>query len=250
MTSGRPLADLLGRMESILAPLQAAGDPRSYFLATYKRTTEAVEDGIVGGLFEDAAWVTRWDVAFAGLYLDAVERWSTTGTAPGPWAVAFAAGEGPDRVPPLRHVLLGINAHVNYDLPQALLAVITDEEFNDAALIASRAADHEKIDTILSSRVAAEDRKLQEVEQPGDRTLLDRLLVPFNRRASRRFLAEARAKVWTNAVLLSHARRDGTLRSRLAELEDLASRRVADLRAPGQVILRLARDGFGVSLQP
>ena len=29
-----------------------------------------------------------------------------------------------------------------YDLPQALLAVITDEEFDDAELIARREADH------------------------------------------------------------------------------------------------------------
>jgi Family of unknown function (DUF5995) len=31
-------------------------------------------------------------------------------------------------------VLLGINAHVNYDLPQALLSVIDDAEFADADL--------------------------------------------------------------------------------------------------------------------
>ena len=43
-----------------------------------------------------------------------------------PWRLAFDA---PAELPALRHVLLGINAHVNYDLPQALLAVISDEDF-------------------------------------------------------------------------------------------------------------------------
>ena len=39
-----------------------------------------------------------------------------------------------------------MNAHINYDLPQALVAVITDEEFDDAAVLALREADHRAID--------------------------------------------------------------------------------------------------------
>ena len=39
-------------------------------------------------------------------------------------------------MPPIRHLLLGMNAHINYDLPQALLEVITDQEFDDRELIA------------------------------------------------------------------------------------------------------------------
>jgi len=34
----------------------------------------------------------------------------------------------------------------------------------------------------------------------------------------------------------------------LRELEALSAERVADLRRPGQVLLRLSRDGFGVLL--
>ena len=83
-----------------------------------------------------AVWVERWDVAFAGLYLDAL-RAALAGSRPTrPWDVAFGAPAG---LPPLRHVLLGMNAHINYDLPQALLAVITDEEFDDPALLTRRA---------------------------------------------------------------------------------------------------------------
>jgi hypothetical protein len=248
MATGAAIADVIRRMGDLLAPLEAAGDPRAYFLATYLRMTRAVAKGIEAGQFADPAWTERWDVVFAGRYLDAIERWSSTGTAPGPWAVAFEAGEGGERIPPVRHVLLGINAHINYDLPQALVMVITDEEFDDAALLDRRRADHERIDEILASRVRAEDIELRRVEQPGDRTLLDRMLVAFNRRATRKFLAEARAKVWQNALILSRSRRDGTYDDRLAELEVLAVQRVTDLSAPGQVILRLARYGFGVSL--
>jgi hypothetical protein len=95
------------------------------------------------GGFADPGWVERWDIAFADLYLDALEA-SLAGRRPSrPWEIAFGAPAG---LQPLRHVLLGMNAHINYDLPQALVAVISDEEFGDAALIARREADHRAID--------------------------------------------------------------------------------------------------------
>ncbi len=241
--------DLISRMESLLAPLVEADDQRRHFHATYTRTTTAVRKEIKRGGFLDGDWTERWDVAFAGLYLDALERWDRGEEPSGPWRVAFEATRGP-RIRPVRLVLLGMNAHVNYDLPQALLSVITDREFDDPSVVARRAADHEHIDGILASRVAEEDKELKKIERAGERSMLDRLLTPFNRSGTKKFLKEARAKVWRNARALSLARRRGpeALAARLAELEELARARVADLYAPGQVILKLARGGFGVLL--
>jgi hypothetical protein len=245
-----PIDDLLSRMDAFLQPMRAAGDERQHFLATYMRTTLAVKHEIERGGFVDNAWTERWDIAFADLYLDALDEWNAQGSAPGPWRVAFQAANATPRVPPLRHLLLGMNAHINYDLPQALIQVITDQEFDDPALVERRSRDHERIDAILSGRVAAEDGELKKTEQPGDRTLLDHILTPFNRAGSKRFLKEARGKVWRNAQALSLARRLGPdqLGGRLRELEALSAERVADLRRPGQVLLRLTRDGFGVLL--
>ncbi len=242
--------DLLSRMDALVQPMRAAGDERQHFLSTYMRTTIAVKHEIERGAFVDGAWTERWDIVFADLYLDALEEWNAKGSVPGPWRIAFEAANATPRVPPIRHLLLGMNAHINYDLPQALILVITDQEFDDPALVARRSRDHERIDAILSSRVAAEDHELRKMEQPGDRTLLDHLLTPFNRAGSKRFLKEARGKVWRNAQALSLARRQGLepLGERLRELEALSAERVADLRRPGQVLLRLTRDGFGVLL--
>jgi hypothetical protein len=252
MDTRKPIDSLITRMEELLVQLQASADMEgsALFLATYLRTTRAVAADLQAGAFIDPTWTEQWDIAFASLYLDALEEWTSRGSAPEPWRIAFSAGRGEERLPPLRHVLLGMNAHINYDLPQALLAAITDEEFDDDALVARRRTDHEHIDELLASRVKAEDLELRKVEQPGDRTLLDRALTPFNRRASRQFLKEAREKVWHNALVLSHARRADNLDERLRELERLSAQRVADLRAPGQVVLRLARNGFGVELSP
>lgn len=241
---------LLERMETALGPMRESADERRHFLSMYTRTTSAVRDELARGRFVDGEWTERWDLEFAELYLEALQRWDEDGSAPGPWQVTFEAAGSRPRVPPLRHVLLGINAHVNYDLPQALLSVIDDDGFADPAIIRRRAADHRHIDDILSSRVSAEDELLRAEELPGDRTFLDVVLTPFNRAGTRRFLQEAREKVWRNAAALSLARRQGpsALKARVDELGDLSAARVADLRRPGQVILRLASHGFGVTL--
>jgi hypothetical protein len=248
MEASTGIGALLHRMEGLLAPLEAAGDPARFFLATYLRTTRAVADELARGGFRDPGWVERWDVAFAGLYLDAVDDAQAGRRPPEPWAVAFGAGAGADDLPPLRHVLLGMNAHINYDLARSLLAVISVPEFDDPGLLADRHADHEHIDQVLVSRVGAEDSELEAVGGPRSRT--DRLLQPLNRLATRRFLRESRAKVWANTRLLDTARRAGpdAYRARLAQLEQLAADRVADLMAPGQVVLKLALKGFGVRL--
>lgn len=217
------------------------------FLETYRRTTVAVATAVDDAEFEDPGWVERWDVVFADLYLNALDH-DIAGRpdVPRPWRLAFDA---PARLPALRHVLLGINAHINYDLPQALLAVISDAEFADPQLVARRRRDHERIDGVLSARVGAEDSELGEMSPP---TLVDRLLQPLNRLAFKRFLREARQKVWHNTIELQRARAAGqeTYAARLAELEVLSAARIADLVAPGPVLLRLAVAGFGVTLPP
>lgn len=243
----RDISAVVAVMDARLAAMPAERAAQRLFLQTYRRTTVAVGKAINDALFEDPEWVERWDVAFAELYLAALDS-DLAGRAdvPRPWRLAFDA---PASLPALRHVLLGINAHLNYDLPQALLAVISDDEFADPVVLARHRRDHERIDGVLASRVAAEDDELGAI---STRTLLDRLLQPVNRFSSRRFLREARQKVWHNTVELQRARLAGqqSYDARLAELEVLSAARIADLLATGQVLLRLAVAGFGVTLPP
>ena len=228
--------------------LRRAGDARVAFHATYLRTTRAVAAALRDGLFADPDWVDRWDVAFARLYTDALEAGQRGEPVPGPWAVAFGAAARQPGLAPVRHVLLGMNAHINYDLPQALLAVISDQEFGDPAVRAAREADHRRIDEVLTVQVREEDAELQRLAPV--RTWRDTVLQPLNRMATQRFLRESRAKVWANALQLSLARQAGpdSYARRLAELEELCRIRVADLVRPGPVLLRLAVGGFGVRL--
>jgi hypothetical protein len=236
---------LLDRMRSDLQRLTALDDARRFFHGTYLRTTEAVVAEIDRGGFLDAVWLRAWDLAFAELYVSALDDDLRGYSVNQPWRIAFDAARDQPELPPLRHVLFGINAHINFDLPQALLAVMSPADFDNPEAVRARAADHRRLDEVLSARVAAEDAQLSAVSRV---TLLDRLMRPLNQFGTRRFLAEAREKVWRNAVALDRARRVGPqqLATDLADLERLSAARVADLTARGPVLLRLALRGFGV----
>ena len=215
MNDGSPIADVVARMQDRLDALPEELAHRRFFLSTYLRTTEAVDRAIDRARFEDPEWVELWDVKFAELYLQALDGQFVAR----PWRLAFDA---PAELPPLAHVLLGINAHVNYDLPQALLAVISDEDFLDQRLLDRRRRDHERIDGVLADRVSAED---DELAASSAKSLLDRVLTPLNRLSSQRFLRESRQKVWHNTAELQQARLDGSYDKRLAELEVLSAAR-------------------------
>jgi hypothetical protein len=250
--SGRTIASVLSAMDARAAHLPPEQHRQLLFLQTYRRTTVAVGAAIEAGRFEDSAWVERWDVVFADLYLRALDahvldrHLRGRACVPGPWALAFGA---PAELSPLRHVLLGMNAHINYDLPQALLAVIDDDEFANPALMDRRRRDHERIDQVLSERVAPEGQQLR---LTSELTLLHRALRPLNRLSSARFLREARQKVWHNTAELQRARLAGEQQyaARLRELETLTAARVEQLMEDRQTLVRLAVRGFGVVLRP
>lgn len=240
------VADLVLRMERQLAELEESGDPARFFLGTYLRTTRAIGEALQDGTFDDPAWVAELDVVFAGLYLDALEAHRRDPvTAPATWRRAFAVDPS---LSPEAHVLLGVHAHINVDLPQALIATMPPEDFLERARCVARRRDHEKIDRVLAARVSAEDVELE--HSGGRRSPLDRLIAPVNRTAVRRFLREARRTVWANTAVLHRARDDGQacLERRIAELDVAGAERVGELLRPGPVLMRLAIHGFGVAL--
>ena len=141
-----------------------------------------------------------------------------------------------------------MNAHVNYDLPQALLAVITDEEFGDPALLARRRPTTRRSTACSPPAVRRRGRRAGGFRSPapcwtGVLTPLNRLGIPAvpPRGAAQGMGQRHRAAACPAAGPEAYA-------ARLAELEELSAAKVADLQAPGQVLLTLAVTGFGVRL--
>ena len=92
-----PIAGVSAAMRRRLDRMPLTSASRREFLQTYQRTTDAVGATVRDGTFDDPEWVQRWDVAFAGLYLAALDAdLSGSGGVPRPWCLAFDA---PPRCP-------------------------------------------------------------------------------------------------------------------------------------------------------
>ncbi len=84
-------------------------------------------------MFTDLAYLNTLDVNFASRYLDALRTYhQNPRTAPKCWSVLFARRSN-GRISRFQFAVAGVNAHVNYDLPFAVLksasgATLSDDE--------------------------------------------------------------------------------------------------------------------------
>lgn len=247
MQTGAAVTELVHRMAAAAEALSAQQAPQRHFCGLYLRSTTAMAEELARGRFADPEWVGRLTLAFAGSYLDALEHWQAGQSVPLAWQLALQAPPG---LSPLVHELIGLNAHLNHDLPQALLQVSDDRDLQDEGRSTLRRSDFLHIDDVMLRRLPEEYRHLRALGGPALGEVLARLLYPVNTLASRRWLVAARRSVWHNAAELSRARQAGpaALARRTADLDVLCAAKVADLLRPGQVLLRLAVVGFGVTL--
>ena len=121
-----PAARIEGVLERMLA-IEAALPPAdgiACFTRLYRAVTEAVletpdED------FADARFVRWLDVAFANLYFRALQAFVLgRERVPHAWAPLFRERARPG-IAPLQFALAGMNAHINRDLPVALVETCT-----------------------------------------------------------------------------------------------------------------------------
>jgi hypothetical protein len=91
-----------------------------YFNRIYTDVTREVAHRVAAGSFEDLPFMVELDVAFAGLYLEAL---NAPAAAPRAWQVVFERRTR--KLEPLRFALAGMNAHINRDLAVALDATCT-----------------------------------------------------------------------------------------------------------------------------
>src|SRR5262245_18858612 len=96
-------------------------DGMKWFNALYLDVTQAVRARIAQGGIGDPAWLARLDVEFAKLYLAALGSHLQGSPSPTCWNV-FLDVRTDTLLARIQFALAGINAHINHDLPQAIVA--------------------------------------------------------------------------------------------------------------------------------
>jgi hypothetical protein len=120
-TTPRSVEDVVVILEAIEAAC-SDGDGLKWFNWLYLRVTQAVQARVNAAGFDDCAWIAALDVNFASFYFAAI-RSSLSGTAtPGCWKALFDRRDQPS-IARIQFAFSGMNAHINHDLPQAIVSV-------------------------------------------------------------------------------------------------------------------------------
>jgi hypothetical protein len=119
-TPPHTIADVQQTMQTIDA-ICVDGDGLKWFNWLYLQVTEAVESRIASGAFHDPVWLAELDVQFARLYFNALKADVQAGQLPACWSALFDVRAN-TRIARIQFALAGINAHINHDLPEAIVA--------------------------------------------------------------------------------------------------------------------------------
>jgi hypothetical protein len=142
------IAELLERMAAIDAVLPPT-DGLSCFNRMYRLVTAAVQQHLDVGRFQDPAWMATLDIVFGNLYLDAIRASVTSpDNAPRAW-MALLECRHDSRVSPLQFALAGLSAHINRDLPIAV--VTTSQQLQTTPDSGAHHADYAEINAVLAA---------------------------------------------------------------------------------------------------
>ena len=133
---------VLAILADVVAAARARRSPLGYFAALYQQVTLLVKQGIAQGFFADGPRMERLDTIFANRYLAAHQAFISGGTASGCWQLAFTTTANGQLII-LQALLVGINAHINFDLGIAAAEICPGEA------IAGLHGDFDKINQLL-----------------------------------------------------------------------------------------------------
>ena len=97
------------------------GDGLKWFNWLYLQVTQAAETRVAAGAFTDPQWLAQLDVQFARLYFSALKSSLSGQAASNCWRVLFNS-RNQGAIARIQFALAGINAHINHDLPEAIVA--------------------------------------------------------------------------------------------------------------------------------
>ncbi len=214
-------------------------DHRAVFATTYLELTRVLREMIAAdrGLLQWPKFFFREDALFANVYFRSVRHWEQGRDVPEAWQVAFETAESGE-VLGSQDMLLGINAHVQNDMPFVLAQLgLRDRQGR------SRKPDHDLLNEALS---AGYERVVAAVRDRYDPSLgiTNPAGVPVDDVAGLELVREWREQVWRNAERLVNAKSDAERQAVADDIQAYAgdyARGIAASQTPGY---RAERDAY------
>jgi Family of unknown function (DUF5995) len=192
------VAEVVERMRALADA--SPTDGVSAFARLYLAVTEDVEHNLVGATFQDPPFMTRLDIVFASLFFHALDAYARDlQTAPRAW-VPLIEQRSRREIAPLQFALAGMNAHINRDLPVALVSTCTEFKLE----LRDESPEHTDFEAI-NGLLAQTEMRIKAQFLTGWVRTVDRLLHPFGRLddvAAIWNIRAARDAAWTNGEAL------------------------------------------------
>ena len=214
-------------------------DHRGVFATTYLTLTRVMR-GMLDtdpGLVQDRNYLYTEDALFADFYFDTVHAWEHGDPVPPAWRIAFQqAASG--QITGAQEMLLGINAHVQNDMPFVIAAL--GARSPDGA---SRKPDHDAINEVLNR---AYEPVVTAIRQRYDPSIgvTNPDLVTVDDIGGLEAVRVWRELVWRNAERLLKAKTDGQREAITKQIQTNAAlwaQSIAAVQVPG---IRASRDAY------
>jgi hypothetical protein len=190
----KTIDEVLVELDQVILRARKEETRLGYFATLYRNVTLKVKHGIANGFFKDGARMEKLDVTFAGRYLAALQAYRDGQNISRCWLVAFRAADNWSPII-LQQLLVGMNAHINFDLGIAAQTVAPGSE------LPSLQADFNRINDILASMVQKVRSDVEEVS-PWIK-LLDAYASQTEDRLIDFSMSKARASAWLVANMVN-----------------------------------------------
>jgi uncharacterized protein DUF5995 len=231
--AGRPhcVDATIREMERRFRSLGPACDHNAVFALAYLRTTQTYRWARdQSGYFADTPWVNHEDAVFAKYYFAAYDNWAAgdRGDVPQAWLIAFDAAAA-RQVNGSGDLLLGMNAHVNRDLPITLAAIGMATPDGQ-----SRKPDHNKVNQFLNTVLQP---LLEELAARFDSSIVH-IQTPYGVGYTGLFqtLAVWREQAWRNGELLANATTPEARAVALQEIETYAATQALTIKTANSYV--------------
>ena len=191
------------KMQVLTQKWQQQNDARAIFLHCYLLMTQNMLLAIQQQRFQDNPWVRHLLHRFADYYFDALTQYDQQNNPPRIWAYTHESAQQA-QLHPLQHLLLGVNAHINYDLVLTLHEILGSKwlQLTDSQK-KERYQDHCLVNTIIAETIdQVQDEVIEKYAPRMD--WVDRLMGPLDEHLIALLIRRWRTQVWERAMAFCH----------------------------------------------
>ncbi len=188
------IEEVIQNLDTILVRAKETNSRVGFFAALYRQVTIKLEQRISAGLFDNNVRMDQFATRFANRYFQALDTYRRGDKLPKSWQVTWEATEQKELII-VQHLLLGINAHVNFDLGIATAQTSPGNE------LPSLRNDFDQLNDILADLLDPLQEVIGEFSPWMD--ILDRVGGRTDESIANFSIAKARQSAWEQAEILA-----------------------------------------------